>query len=130
MKEPIWLNRLHILAIHGQLIARFGGIDGVRDEGLMDSAIARPALRFQFNHPDLFDLAASYADGIVNNHPFLDGNKRTGFMAAYTFLGINGQQLKASEEQAVLQTLALAASEITADDYANWLRQSCSAKTS
>lgn len=126
MKEPRWLNRALILAIHGELIARFGGSEGIRDEGLLDSALGRPVMRFQYDQPDLFDLAASYADGIVNNHPFLDGNKRSGFVAAFTFLGINGQRLVAPEEQAVLQTLGLAAGEVGEADYAQWLRESCS----
>lgn len=125
MKEPVWLNREIILAIQGELLSRFGGLDGIRDSGLLDSALGRPLQRFHYEKPDLFDLAASYAHGIVKNHPFLDGNKRAGFMAAYTFLGANGQQLQAPEEQAVLQTLALAAGETSAEQYAEWLRQSC-----
>ena len=126
MKEPVWLNREIMLAIQGELLARFGGLDGIRDGGLLDSALGRPLQQFHYEKPDLFDLAATYAHGIVKNHPFLDGNKRAGFMAAYTFLGVNGQQLEAPEEHAVLQTLALAAGEIDADAYAEWLRQSCS----
>ena len=126
MKEPIWLNRDIILAIQGELLARFGGLEGIRDDGLLDSALGRPLQRFHYEKPDLFDLAASYAHGLVKNHPFFDGNKRIGFMAAYTFLGVNGQQLEAPEEQAALQTLALAGGEIAADTYAAWLRKSCS----
>ena len=126
MKEPVWLNREIMLAIQGELLARFGGLDGIRDGGLLDSALGRPLQQFHYEKPDLFDLAATYAHGIVKNHPFLDGNKRAGFMAAYTFLGVNGQQLEAPEEHAVLQTLALAAGEIDADAYAEWLRHSCS----
>lgn len=126
MKEPVWLNREIMLAIQGELLARFGGLDGIRDGGLLDSALGRPLQQFHYEKPDLFDLAATYAHGIVKNHPFLDGNKRAGFMAAYTFLGVNGQQLEAPEEHAVLQTLALAAGEIDADAYAEWLRRSCS----
>ena len=125
MKEPIWLTREIILAIQEELLARFGGLAGIRDEGLLDSALGRPAQRHHYEKPDLFDLAASYAHGLVKNHPFLDGNKRIGFMAAYTFLGVNGEFLQALEEQAVLQTLALAAGEIDADCYAAWLRESC-----
>ena len=128
MKEPIWLTREIILAIQEELLARFGGLAGIRDEGLLDSALGRPAQRHHDEKPDLFDLAASYAHGLVKNHPFLDGNKRIGFMAAYTFLGVNGEFLQAPEEQAVLQTLALAAGEIDADHYAAWLRESCPPK--
>ncbi len=126
MKEPIWLNRDTILAIQGELLARFGGLDGIRDDGLLDSALGRQLQRVHSEKPDLCDLAASYAHGLVKNHPFFDGNKRSGFMAAYTFLGVNGQQLEAPEEQAALQTLALAGGEIAADAYAAWLRKSCS----
>ena len=125
MNEPHWLNRSVIIAIQSGLLARFGGLEGIRDEGLMDSALSRPHQSFHYEQPDLFDLAATYAHGLVKNHPFLDGNKRIGFMAAYTFLAINGQQLEAPEEEAVLQTLALAAGETEADEYAAWLRRSC-----
>lgn len=125
MKEPIWLTRELILAIQEELLARFGGLAGLRDEGLLDSAMGRPLQRYHYEKPDLFDQAASYAHGLVKNHPFLDGNKRIGFMAAYTFLGVNGTFLQAPEEQAVLQTLALAAGELDADGYAEWLRESC-----
>jgi death-on-curing protein len=126
MNEPAWLNKQVICAIHEQLLARFGGPEGIRDAGLLDSALARPLHLLHYEAPDLFDLAACYAHGIVKNHPFLDGNKRSAFMAAYTFLGINGLRLEAPEEQAVLQTLALAAGELGPTEYAAWLRQSCS----
>jgi death on curing protein len=125
VKEPVWMSREVILAIHGELVARFGGLHGIRDEGLLDSALNRPLHLFHSGTPSLFDLAASYAEGIVNNHPFLDGNKRAGFMAAYTFLGVNGQQLAAPEEEAVLQTLALAAGKIRAKTFSAWLEKSC-----
>ncbi len=126
MSEPVWLNHQVILAIQRELLARFGGLDGIRDEGLLDSALNRPLQLFHYGEPSLFELAASYAEGIVKNHPFLDGNKRAGFMAAYTFLAANGQQLDAPEEEAVLQTLALAAGEIAAKEFSEWLKISCS----
>lgn len=125
MNEPVWLERSIIIAIHNQLLGRFGGIEGTRDEGLMDSAIHRPRQRYHYEQADLFDLAASYAHGLSKNHPFLDGNKRIAFMAAYTFLAANGQQLEAPEEEAVLQTLGLAAGEVGAEEYAAWLRDNC-----
>ena len=128
MTEPIWLTREIILAIQAELLARFGGLDGIRDPGLLDSALGRPMQLLNYGEPTLFDLAACYAHGIVKNHPFLDGNKRAGFMAAYAFLGINGFQLEAPEEQAVLHTLALAAGELDADAFSAWLAQSCSAR--
>ena len=125
MSEPFWLTREAVLAIQGELLARFGGLAGIRDEGLLDSALNRPLHLFHYGEPSLFDLAAAYAEGIVKNRPFLDGNKRAGFMAAYTFLGINGQQLEAPEEEAVLQTLALAADAIGATEFSAWLSKSC-----
>jgi death-on-curing protein len=125
MSEPFWLTREAVLAVQGELLARFGGLGGIRDEGLLDSALNRPLHLFHYGEPSLFDLAAAYAEGVVKNHPFLDGNKRAGFMAAYTFLGINGQQLQAPEEEAVLQTLALAADAIGAAEFSAWLARSC-----
>jgi len=125
MSEPFWLTREAVLAIQGELLARFGGLAGIRDDGLLDSALNRTLHLFHYGEPGLFDLAAAYAEGIVKNHPFLDGNKRSGFMAAYTFLGINGQLLQAPEEEAVLQTLALAADAIGAQEFSTWLAKSC-----
>ena len=125
MKEPHWLSCEVVLAIHSELMARFGGLDGLRDESLLSSALNRPLQRFAYGSPSLFDLAADLAAGIVKNHPFLDGYKRTGFLAAYTFLGINGQQMEATEVDAVLKTVALAAGEMDATAYAAWLQQSC-----
>jgi death-on-curing protein len=124
MTEPVWLDREIVLALQSQLVARFGGLEGIRDGGLLDSALGRPQQRFNYESPDLFDLAATYAHGIVKNHPFLDGNKRAGFMSAYTFLRANRLKLQAPEEEAVSHTLALAAGEIDADAYATWLRTS------
>lgn len=128
MKEPVWLTSGIVLAIQEQLLARFGGLEGIRDEGLLESALHRPLQLAAYGTPGIFDLAACYAHGIVKNHPFLDGNKRAGFMAAYTFLGINGWQLEAPEEEAVLQTLALAAGEIDAEEFSAWLARSCSTR--
>lgn len=124
MNEPYWLSREVILTVHDSLLSRFGGRGGLRDSGMLDSALNKPIQLFTYGKPSLFDLAAAYAAGIIGNHPFGDGNKRSGFMAAYVFLGINGHRLNAPEEQAVLQTLALAAGEIGADEYAVWLKAS------
>ena len=127
MKEPVWIEKDDCLGFHNVLLARFGGLEGLRDEGLLESALARPLQLLGYGTPTHFDLAACYAHGIVKNHPFLDGNKRSGLMAAALFLELNGWKFHPPEEQAVLQTLALAAGEIEADDYAAWLRDSCSA---
>jgi len=125
VKEPVWLSKETVLAVHARLLAQFGGLAGVRDEGLLESALHRPQQLFAYGRPGLFDLAASLAAGIVKNHPFLDGNKRSGFMAAYTFLGLNGEDLQAPEVEAVLQTLGLAAGEVKEREYAAWLKASC-----
>lgn len=125
MKEPNWIPREVIFAIQTELLARFGGAAGLRDEGLLDSALNRPLQLYHYGAPNLFDLAAAYAEGLVKNHPFVDGNKRVGFMVAYTFLAGNGWQLQAPEEEAVLQTMALAAGAIGAEEYAAWLAASC-----
>lgn len=125
MKEPLWITREECLAYHEELLALFGGLAGVRDRGLLESALARPQQLFSYGSPSLFECAASYAVGIVKNHPFLDGNKRAGFMAAALFLESNGMKFQAPEEEVVLQTLALAAGEIDEKDYALWLGASC-----
>lgn len=125
MTEPVWLDRGEILGIHEELLALFGGLAGIRDPGLLDSALNRPKQQWHYERPSLFRLAGSYACGIVNNHPFNDGNKRTGFMAAYTFLGVNGVEFTAPEIEVVERTLALAAGAIEEADYAAWLEAGC-----
>ncbi|MES2476617.1 MAG: type II toxin-antitoxin system death-on-curing family toxin [Verrucomicrobiota bacterium] len=126
MSEPIWIEKEDCLGFHNILLSRFGGLEGLRDDGLLESALARPQQLQVYENPTPFELAAAYAHGIVKNHPFLDGNKRSGLMAAALFLEINGWKFNAPEEEAVLQTLALAAGEVDADGYADWLRDSCS----
>ncbi len=122
MKQPEWVLRAVVFAAHEQSLAQFGGSAGVRDEGLLDSALARPLNLFAYDKPSLFDLAASYAFGIVKNHPFIDGNKRTGFIAAVAFLELNGYTFRASEVDATLQTLALAAGDISEAVFSEWLK--------
>ena len=124
MKEPVWLIRSAVVAVHNMMITRFGGAGGIRDEGLIDSALARPANIYHYErNTDVSQLAAAYAAGIIKNHPFVDGNKRTGFMAAFMFLDLNGATLHADEVTATTMTLSLAASEIDEKDYANWLAE-------
>jgi death-on-curing protein len=122
MKEPQWLLRQTVLATQERLLAEFGGLSGVRDAGLLDSALARPQQLSAYARPSLFDLAAAYAYGLVRNHPFLDGNKRIAFTAAVVFLELNGRRFTASEAEAALKTLALAARELDEADYAAWLQ--------
>ncbi len=108
--------------LHEQSLADFGGSAGIRDESLLDSALARPLNLFGYSKPTLFALGASYAFGLAKNHAFLDGNKRTAFVTAVLFLELNGYSFKASEADAALQTLGLAAGEISEEKYAAWLK--------
>jgi death on curing protein len=123
MKEPQWLLRETVLALQERLLAEFGGLSGLRDAGLLDSALARPRQLFAYGKPSAFELAAAYAYGLIRNHPFLDGNKRIGFTAAVAFLEVNGCRFTASEADATLKTLALAARELDEAGYAAWLRE-------
>jgi death-on-curing protein len=125
VKEPLWLTLDEVLAFHERLIAEFGGSAGVRDEGLLESALGKPKNLFACNKPTMFELAASYAFGIAKNHPFIDGNKRTGFMAAYTFLGKHQWELGPTEADATVETLRLAANDCSQADYAGWLKRNC-----
>ena len=128
MSEPIWLDAADCISFQSKLLAWSGGSDGIRDEGLLESALARPRQRHAYGSPTLFELGAAYAFGIVKNHPFIDGNKRTGFLAAALFLEINGERFAASEEEVVVQTVALAAGECSEEEYASWLEQACQAQ--
>jgi death on curing protein len=121
MSKPVWLMREVVLVVHDQLIAQFGGGAGLRDAGLLDSALARPIHLATYSQPTLPKLAASYAFGLVKNHPFIDGNKRIGFVAAMLFLEINGLRFHASEADAVIQTLALATGDVSEAEYAEWI---------
>jgi death-on-curing protein len=126
VREPEWLSKALILAVHDEQLAEHGGgsrDSGVRDDGLLDSALAPPQDRFAFNESaDLATLAAAYAFGLVRDHPFIDGNKRTAFVAAEVFLDLNGMTLTASDAACVLTMLRLAAGEIEEDAFADWLR--------
>jgi len=123
--EPAWITVEDCLSFHDKLLARFGGAGGVRDLGLLDSALARPRHMFAHGSPTLFDMAAAYAHGIVSTHPFLDGNKRSGLLAAALFLEANGVRFAVAEEEAVVRMLALATDTLTVKDFAAWLRQAC-----
>jgi death-on-curing protein len=125
VKEPIWLRKDVVLAVQERLLAEHGGSAGVRDDALLESALGRPQNLFAYGKPTLFDLAATYAHGIINNHPFIDGNKRAGFMAAFLFLGRNGFDLVADEEDAYEQTLAVAEGTLDEKAYAKWLKENC-----
>lgn len=122
MTAPVWIPPEVVLAIHDEQIAEHGGLAGVRDATLLDSALARPQNAFAYGEKDPCLLAALYAAGIVRNHPFADGNKRTAFVACELFLTVNGLLLEAGDDACIEQTVALAAGEIDEQAYALWLR--------
>jgi death-on-curing protein len=130
VKEPIWIREVEALAFHAQQIALFGGSDGIRDRGLLDSALARPKNLFAYSEKALTmaDLAAAYAVGISGNHPVIDGNKRTAMAVAFVFLEFNGFPVTATQEDACLTFLSLAAGEITESELAIWLAEHTSAQ--
>ena len=117
-----WLIDRVVIAMHGEQIAEHGGSPGIRDAGLLASALARPQNQAAYGEPSVFDPAAAYAFGIIRNHPFVDGNKRAGFLAAYVFLGLNGWELMSSEAEAVAAVLALAKGEMDEAGFADWLK--------
>ena len=123
MTEPRWLSAVHILAIHSDQIQAHGGSIGLRDRGLLESALERPRNRFHY-HPDtdFAALAAAYGFGLSNNHPFVDGNKRVAFQAMYLFLGLNGFRIDVPEEEVVTTILSLASGELDEPGLADWLR--------
>lgn len=124
MSEWVWLNRAVIIAIHELQLAEHGGGTGVRDAGLLDSALGKPQQLNNYGEPppDAAALAASYGYGISRNHPFIDGNKRTGYVAAELFLRLNGWRLNADDASCVVTMLAVAAGDITEEAFAAWLR--------
>jgi death-on-curing protein len=119
--EPVWLTGELVLAIHDRQLSEFGGPAGIRDAGALESALGRPKNRWAYEGGDLARLAAAYGFGIARNHPFVDGNKRTAFLSIVTFLGLNDVELIASEAEAVVMILGLAAGEIDEDGLARWI---------
>jgi death-on-curing protein len=128
VNDPIWVDGAAVLMLHDESIAAHGGASGVRDIGLLESALARPQNLHAYGESDPAALAATYAFGILKNHPFIDGNKRTGFLAAALFLEANGFRFLASEAEVVVQTLSLAAGEIDESELAAWLRDNVGAR--
>ncbi len=118
----VWLSPQLILAIHDEQLAEHGGSTGLRDPGLLDSALARPLNRASYGEPDIAELAAVYALGIAKNHPFIDGNKRTAFVALEVFLRLNGCRFTVGDAEAVVMTLAMAAGELPDDEFTAWVR--------
>lgn len=122
--DPAWLSRLVVDAIHNDQLREHGGLPGVRDENALESALARP--RQKWNDSDRADvpvLAGAYAFGLVQSHPYRDGNKRIGFLAMVTFLGVNGHDFSATEAEVVAEFLALADGRVSEEALADWIRQ-------
>ncbi len=122
MKEPTWVDASDALAIHTQLLMRHGGASGIRDAGLLESALARARQQFAYASPDIIEMATAHTAGIVKNHPFVDGNKRTGFVVGVLFLELNGFDFTASEAEAAQAVLELAAGTIDETGFALFLR--------
>jgi death-on-curing protein len=122
MDEPFWLTREMIIAIHNEQLALHGGASGLRDEGMLPSALDRPRNTFIYEQAELPELAAAYAFGMARNRPFADGNKRTSLLALYTFLGVNGIDFIVPEAEAAAIILALVAGEVDEEGLTRWIR--------
>lgn len=122
MSGWVWIERSVMLAVHDEQLAEHGGAIGLRDAGLFDSALARPLHLDAYGDPDAADLAAAYGVGLAKNHAFIDGNKRTAFVAVELFLALNGHELMASDADCVLTMLAVAAGDIDESGFAHWIR--------
>lgn len=127
MREPRWIGRRALLLLHTESVAEHGGLSGIRDEGLLDPALARPRNHFAYSKKcDLADLAAAYAFGLSQNHPFRDGNKRVAFLAAGLFLELNGFGLAPDQVSAAQMFFALADGKLTEKELAGWIRKNSS----
>jgi len=123
-----WIDRRLLVLLHDESLAMHGGATGLRDGGLLDSALARPLNLVAYGEPDLAALAASYASGLAQNHPFVDGNKRAAFLAVGLFLGLNGHRLTASQAEATVALFGLASGDIDEPTFAGWLRERTAAR--
>ena len=122
MSEPVWLTPEIVIAIHEMQLAEHGGPAGIRDMGMLESALGRPQNKFAYGETDLAVLAAAYGYGMARNHPFIDGNKRTSLMAIYTFLGVNDVEFIVSEADFAAIILDLAAGHVSEESLARWIR--------
>ena len=120
-----WIDRRALELLHNESLAEHGGASGLRDEGLLESALARPLNVAAYGEPDVAELAASYGVGLAKNHAFVDGNKRSAFLAVGLFLALNGHRLRVSQVEATLTMLAVAAGEIREEEFAAWIRKHC-----
>lgn len=122
MSEPVWLTPEIVIAIHEMQLAEHGGPAGIRDMGMLESALGRPQNKFAYGETDLVVLAAAYGFGVARNHPFIDGNKRTSLLVIYTFLGINDVDFIVPEAEFATIILDLAAGEVSEESLARWIR--------
>ena len=122
MNEPIWLDVEIMIDLHAEQLALFGGPDGIRDQGMLESALGRPINKFTYGETDLAALAAAYAFGIARNNPFVDGNKRAAFGAIIVFLGLNNVDFLAPPESATAIILSLAAGDVNEEGLTRWIR--------
>ncbi len=122
MNEPIWLDVAEVIDMHAEQLALFGGADGVRDHGLLESALSRPKNRWHYGETDHAVLAAAYAFGLARNHPFVDGNKRAAFHALVVFLRMNDVDFRPDPAQATAMILALAAGEVSEESLTRWIK--------
>lgn len=118
-----WIDQRLLILLHDESLALHGGASGLRDQGMLESALARPVNLALYGEPDLADLAAAYGFGLAQNHPFVDGNKRAAFLSVGLFLGLNGHRLTATQAEATVMVFGLAAGEITEPEFAQWIRQ-------
>jgi death on curing protein len=122
MSEPFWLTRQMVVAFHDEQLAIHGGAAGLRDQGMLESALDRPKNKRSYENAELPELAAAYAFGLARNHPFVDGNKRTALLALYTFLGVNGIDFDVPEAEAAAMIISLAAGEVSEESLTRWVR--------
>ena len=123
MTEPVWVNHAAVARFHGESLIEFGGSPGIRDPGAIGSALARPRNLFAYGKPDLCDLAAAYTAGLCQNHGFVDGNKRTAFLAGFVFLYENGYTIVADQAEVIAAMLSLTDHTLDETGYAAWLRE-------
>ncbi|MBJ2155599.1 type II toxin-antitoxin system death-on-curing family toxin [Variovorax sp. IB41] len=129
MSEWRWIDRRALVLLHDESLAEHGGAPGLRDESLLQSALARPLNLVAYGSPDIADLAAAYGIGLAKNHPFVDGNKRAAFLAVGLFLALNGQRLVVTQTEATLVMLDVAASAIDENSFAAWIRDHLKARS-
>jgi death-on-curing protein len=129
VKQPLWVEERDVLTIHGRLLAIHGGAARLRDLGLLQSALARPRQHYAYtSSPDIIEMSALYTAGIVRNHPFVDGNKRTGFVVGILFLELNSFNFRATEEDATQAVMSLASGTLNESGYTAWLRENVDGK--